>query len=247
MTGAVVAVVAHPDDESLIAGGTLALAAAAGAPTGIVSLTRGEHGPISDAALATRGQLGKVRAQELEAAARELGAGWARCLRYPDGELPWIDHDAASLDLATLLEGHAPAVVLTFGDDGLYGHPDHAAARDIAALAIQRLGTPIDLHEAAWPTGVMKQLVGAASRRGLPVGLWGLEAEAFGCDRAPTIVIDVRPVLAKKLAALRAHRTQLGFEHLLTALPDDLAERFLATEPWTGPDAGTLRELIGGG
>jgi N-acetyl-1-D-myo-inositol-2-amino-2-deoxy-alpha-D-glucopyranoside deacetylase len=197
--------------------------------------------------LADREQLGEVRERELAAAARELGAGWSACLRYPDGELPWVDHDAAAQELAALLEPHGPAVVLTFGDDGLYGHPDHAAARDVAALAIQRLGTPIDLHEATWPEGGITQLVDAAARRGLPVGLWGLEAEAFGCDRPPTIVVDVRPVLAKKLSALRAHRTQLGADHLLAALPDDLAERFLATEPWAGPEAGALWELIGRG
>jgi len=246
VTGAVVAVVAHPDDESLIAGGTLALAVSAGVPTGAVSLTRGEHGPISHAALATREELGDVREAELQAAARELGVPWAVCLRQPDGELPWVDHEVAAEELAALLAPHAPAVVLTFGDDGLYGHPDHAAARDIAALALRRLGAPVDLYEAAWPSGIMARLADAAAQRGLPVGLWGLEPEAFGCDCAPTLVVDVRPALAQKLAALRAHRTQLGAGHLLAALPVDLAERFLASEPWAGPEGGALEELVGG-
>lgn len=247
MTGSIVAVVAHPDDESLIAGGTLALAAGAGAATGVVSLTRGEHGPISEGMSATRPNLGELREAELQAAARELGVSWATCLRHPDGELPWVDHEAAADELAALLAPHGPAVLLTFGPDGLYWHHDHAAARDIAVLAIRRLGKRVDLYEAVWPAGLIARLVAVAAERGLPIGLWGLEPEAFGSDRAPTVAIDVRPALARKLAALRAHRTQIGADHLFAGLPQDLAERFLALEPWAGPEDGALEELVHGG
>lgn len=247
MTGAVVAVVAHPDDESLIAGGTLALAVQAGASTGVVSLTRGEHGPISDPALATQSTLGEVREAELRAAARALGVGWAACLREPDGELAWVDQRATAAALAELLAPAPPAVVLTFGDDGVYGHPDHAAARDIAVLALEQLGSPFALYEAAWPLDAMTALASAAAERGLPTGLWGLEPEDFGCEREPTLVLDVRPVLTRKLAALRAHRTQVGADHLLAALPDDLAALHLGSEAWTGPPDGPLEELLGGG
>ena len=236
------AVVAHPDDESLIAGGTLALASGAGAATGVVSLTRGELGP---GAPATGGDLGEVREAELQAAARELGVDWARCLRFPDGELPWVDHAAVAGELAAVLAPHAPTVVLTFGEDGLYWHADHAAARDIAALTLRRLGEPVELYEAVWPAGVLPQVVAAAAERDLPTGLWGIEPEAFGTDRRPTLVLDVRAVLDRKLAALRAHRSQIGSEHLLAALPRDLAERFLSTEHWVGPERGALEELIG--
>jgi LmbE family N-acetylglucosaminyl deacetylase len=248
VTGGVVAIVAHPDDESLIAGGTLALAARAGAVTGVVSLTRGEHGPIADGAAATRETLGDVREQELRAATSALGAGWSACLRHPDGELPWVDHEAAAAELATLLEPHAPVAMLTFGEDGLYGHPDHAAARAIAHAALQLLGGGVDVYEAAWPHGVVAGLAAAAAQRGLPVGLWGLEPEAFGCERDATLVVDVRPVLDRKLAALRAHRSQVGPDHLLGALPADLAAEFLAQEPWAGPPGGgVLEELADGG
>jgi LmbE family N-acetylglucosaminyl deacetylase len=247
VSGGIMAVVAHPDDEALIAGGTLALAALADVPTGVVSLTRGEHGPISDPTVVTREELGDVREGELQAAARELGAGSAVCLRHPDGELPWVDRTAATAELAELLAAHAPSVVLTFGEDGLYGHPDHVVARELAVLAIRRLAAPVAVYEAAWPPGVVAGLAAAARERGLPVGLWGLEPEDFGGDRPATLVVDVRPVLARKLAALRAHRTQLGPDHLLAALPDDLAERFLGAEPWAGPADGPLEELLGRG
>ncbi|MEJ7783748.1 MAG: PIG-L deacetylase family protein [Solirubrobacteraceae bacterium] len=253
--GGLVAVVAHPDDEALIAGGTLALAARAGLPTGAVSLTRGELGPISDPALATRETLGDVRERELADAGAALGLGWTACLRVPDGELAWAEHDAVASALASLLAPQRPAALLTFGDDGLYGHLDHVAARRMAGLAAELVGKsglrPL-VYEAAWPVDIIPALVAAAREAGLPVDLWGVDPAAFGSDGAPaTAVVDVRDVLGHKLAALRAHRTQLPPEHLLTALPDALAERFLGEEPWrlTGdrsePDP--LNAMLAGG
>jgi LmbE family N-acetylglucosaminyl deacetylase len=240
-----VAVVAHPDDEALIAGGTLALAARAGLMTGVVSLTRGENGPVSAPEHVAGRDLGDVREAELDAAARELGVRWTAALHHPDGELPWVDHQAAADELAATLAPHAPSAVLTFGADGLYWHPDHSATREIVSLAVRGLANPVDVYEAAWPPDLMTQLVAVAAERGLPVGLWGLEPAAFGSERSPSIVLDVRRVLDRKLAALRAHRTQIGDGHLFAALPDDLAERFLAAERWVGPTGGTLGELIG--
>ena len=242
--GGVIAVVAHPDDESLIAGGTLALAARAGTPTGIVSLTRGEEGPISDPALADRAQLGDVRRAELAAAGVALGVAWTCCLTHPDGELPWIDRDAAARELAAILGPHAPAIVLTFGADGLYGHPDHVATREIVIAALALLPEPVERHEAAWPPALMPALVAAARERALPTDLWGLEPEAFGSEQTATLEIDIAAVLPRKLAALRAHRTQLGPDHAVTALPDDLAARFLSVEGWAGPRDSRLTALL---
>jgi LmbE family N-acetylglucosaminyl deacetylase len=239
----IVAVVAHPDDESLIAGGTLALAAAAGAETGVVSLTRGEYGPIADRTLATQATLGDVREAELRAAGRVLGVSWTICLRHEDGGLAGIDHDAAAAALVARLRPRVPSAVLTFGEDGLYGHADHVAARHIAGIAVERLeelgSRSICLYEAAWRPETVPALVAAASAAGLGADLWGIEAAAFGsADAAPTIVLDVRDVLAEKLAAVRAHRTQIGAGHLLADLPPQLAERFLGTEPWRLVDRG---------
>lgn len=247
MSAAIVAVVAHPDDESLIAGGTLALAARAGVRTGVVSLTRGENGPISDTSRYSAKRLSRVREAELDRAAHELGLDWATCLSYPDGELPWVDHATVAAELAALLTGPVPDVVLTFGEDGLYGHPDHVATAEIVARALGQLDRPVERYEAAWPPDLVPELAAAATERGLPHDLWGLEPAAFGSDRAPTVAIDIRRVLTQKLAALRAHRTQLGPDHLLTALPLDLAERFLGTEPWAGPRGAKLEGLLAGG
>jgi N-acetyl-1-D-myo-inositol-2-amino-2-deoxy-alpha-D-glucopyranoside deacetylase len=238
--GAIVAVVAHPDDEALIAGGTLALAASAGIATGVISLTRGELGPISDPRLADPDTLGSVRETELQASGAALGVDWTRCLRHPDGELPWADAEAVAAELVDVLRPARPVVLLTFGEDGLYGHPDHVATRHIAGRATALLGRGGPrLYEAAWSPGLAAGMVAAAARRSLPTSLWGLDPLAFGSPPAgPTTRVDVRPVLERKLRALRAHRTQLGRDHLLSGLPDDLAARFLGEEMWRAADCG---------
>lgn len=244
-----VAVVAHPDDEALIAGGTLALAAAAGTAAGVVSLTRGELGPVADGSLSGDETLAEARERELGDSANALGLRWARCLRFADGELAWADVRAAGHELADVLHPHRPAVLLTFGEDGLYGHPDHVATRLIAREAARLLSPSPAVLEASWPPELVAGLVAAAAARGLPVDLWGLQPEAFGSPRRdPAATIDVRPVLARKLRALRSHRSQLGGDHLLAALPDDLAARFLGAETWHGGGssaAEALRRLTG--
>lgn len=246
MSRGVIAVVAHPDDESLIAGGTLALAARVGVRTGVVSLTQGELGPIADPAKARRETLGDVRAGELRDAGVALGVAWTRCLRHADGELTW--DESVEGELTELLEREKPGVVLTFGADGLYEHPDHVATGRAARAAGERVGTSI--YEAAWDAQLVPALVAAARHRGLPVDLWGLEPEAFGVpDPRPTVTVDVSAVLSAKLEAIRAHRTQLDDGHLLARLPEDLALRFLASEPWrlaNGAPPGPLPSLLHG-
>ena len=93
----------------------------------------------------------------------------------------------------------------------------------------------------------MAELVAAAAQRDLPVDLWGLSPAAFGVARATSIEIDVRPVIARKLCAFAAHRTQFAADHLLAALPGDLAARFLGDEGWAADDpaaAGALHALL---
>jgi N-acetyl-1-D-myo-inositol-2-amino-2-deoxy-alpha-D-glucopyranoside deacetylase len=242
-----VAVVAHPDDEVLIAGGTLALAAAAGTPTAVVSLTRGERGPVAPGSLGPGETLAHARERELGAAADALGVGWARCLEHPDGALATQDLYAIGDEVGTLLREHEPAVLLTFDADGLYGHPDHLATRAVVALAAALLKPRPAMLESVWRAGLMAELVAAAAERDLPAGLWGLSPAAFGVERATSIEIDVRPVVARKLRALAAHRTQFAADHLLAALPADLAARFLGDEGWAADDpaaAGALRALL---
>jgi LmbE family N-acetylglucosaminyl deacetylase len=245
----VLAIFAHPDDESLVAGGTLAACATAGLETGIVSLTRGEAGPIGDGSI-SRERLGYVREQELQGARQELGAAWARCLDYPDGSLDTEPEDRVARELAALLEVEQPAIVLSFGAEGLYWHEDHIAVHRFVrrALHLARLDVPPERYDATLPTGRMPELAAEMAARGLAADLWGLEPDAFGVPVGSIdTVIDVAPFVAAKLRALRRHRTQLGPGHLLAELPDDLAARFLGTEYFIrgGPE-GTLPRLVAG-
>jgi LmbE family N-acetylglucosaminyl deacetylase len=230
----VLAVFAHPDDESLLAGGTLAACAAAGWEVALVCASRGEQGPIASPALATRPTLGAVREAELRAAAHVLGLAAVECLGYPDGGLAWADRAGLRADLTRALRYWRPAAVITFGPEGWYWHPDHVAVHELMQEALATVEAE-DLvpwvYQATWPAGRAEELVAAATARGHPASLWGLSPGAFGVAAADvTAVCDVRPFLGVKVAALRCHRSQLAPDHLLHQLPWDLTEEFLGRE-----------------
>jgi LmbE family N-acetylglucosaminyl deacetylase len=121
------AVFAHPDDECFCAGGTLARYAEAGAELLVISATRGDAGQIHDTRVATRRTLGAVREQELQQACRQLGVQQAMCLDYGDGTLSAIDQGLLERDIVRVIRAFRPDAVITFGEDGAYGHPDHIA------------------------------------------------------------------------------------------------------------------------
>ena len=234
MAGGVLAVFAHPDDESLLAGGVLAACAAAGRRVAVVSMTRGERGPTELPELVGRLALGDVREAELLVAARALGVSSAECLDYPDGELADVDEAQAAQALALLLEREQPEVVISFSDEGLYWHPDHLAVSRFLNAALDLPGSggaQPSLYGATWPEGHANRLVSLMRARGLTTDLWGLEPDAFGAPPdSITNSLDVRQFLPAKLGALRAYASQIGPSHLLSTLPDDLAEEFLGRE-----------------
>ncbi len=150
-------VFAHPDDETICAGGTLAKYASAGAEVGVVSLTRGGAGQIRDAAVATRSTLEAVRARELDAAGAELGLTRTRCLGHPDGGLSDLDGDSLLAQVSEIVTEFEPDVVITFGPDGFSGHPDHVAVGAAVTEACYRLrsATPIRLFHCHLPRSGM--------------------------------------------------------------------------------------------
>jgi N-acetyl-1-D-myo-inositol-2-amino-2-deoxy-alpha-D-glucopyranoside deacetylase len=226
---------AHPDDEVLLAGGTLAVCAAARLETGVVCLTRGELGPIADSALATRATLGAVRLGELRASCTELGAELVKCWRRPDGNLRWSDGSAIVRQLVDVFGAWRPEAVITFGEDGLYYHPDHIATYELVRRAVDRVPDPPALYRSVWPKATMGSFGAELRRRGLSDDLWELTPEDFGTeDLDGSFAIDVRPFVETKLTALRAHRTQVPDHHALAAIDQGLAERYLGTE-WFAP------------
>lgn len=153
----VLGIFAHPDDETICAGGTLAKYASTGADIRVVSLTKGEAGQIRDANAATRGTLRAVREKELAAAGKELGLTDTRCLDHPDGGLAHIDGHSLVRLAAELISEFDPDVVITFGSDGFSGHPDHIAvgAAVTAACYEMRSTTSIRLFHCHLPRSRM--------------------------------------------------------------------------------------------
>ena len=133
-------VFAHPDDETFCAGGTFARYSAEGAEVMVVSVTRGDAGQIRDARVATRRTLGQVRERELRLACERLGIQHAVCLEYRDGTLKDVDQEVLARDVARIIRSFRPDVVITFGDDGAYGHPDHIAVSAATTAAFLRAG-----------------------------------------------------------------------------------------------------------
>lgn len=138
------AIMAHPDDESLGIGGILSKYAAEEVETYLITATRGEKGwfgkpeeyPGPEA-------LGQIREKELYGAARALGLKDVILLDYVDGELDQEDPDEAIGQLVTHIRRIKPQVVVTFDQYGLYGHPDHIAISQAATAAVLAAA---DLH-----------------------------------------------------------------------------------------------------
>jgi LmbE family N-acetylglucosaminyl deacetylase len=133
---------AHPDDETFCAGGTFAKYVDAGAEVMVVSITQGEAGQIRDARVATRDSLGRIRARELQMACGELGVQHAVCLNFGDGKLSEIDPDILTDRAVEIIRTFRPHTVITFGDDGAYGHPDHIAVSRATTEAFSLAGDP---------------------------------------------------------------------------------------------------------
>jgi selenocysteine lyase/cysteine desulfurase/LmbE family N-acetylglucosaminyl deacetylase len=136
----VLGVFAHPDDETFCAAGVIARQAAAGAEVMVVSATHGEAGQIRDTHVATRQTIGAVREAELRLACERLGVSSVECWDYADGTLADADFDVLVGRVAHVIRTFRPDIVLTFGPDGGYGHPDHMTISAAATQACVRAG-----------------------------------------------------------------------------------------------------------
>lgn len=130
-------VFAHPDDESMGMGGTLAKYSAERVETYLVCASRGERGWFGpEEQNPGPERLGQIRTQELENAVKELGMKGLYFLNYIDGDVDKADHAEAISKIVTHIRKIRPHVVVTFPPDGNYGHPDHIAIGQFTSAAI---------------------------------------------------------------------------------------------------------------
>src|SRR5581483_5296168 len=228
---------AHPDDESIGTGGTMARYAAAGAGVTLVTCTVGELGEIIPPSLAylTPEMLGEHRIGELKAACDALGVRDHRFLggpgRYRDSGMMGTPQNAdprcfwqAPVDeaaglLLTVLRETRPRAIVTYDANGFYGHPDHIQAHRVAWRAYELLGD-------------------------VSVSFYATAAPDVADVTTP---VDVSAFLTAKFAAMRAHATQMTVSERYFALSNNIRQEVTAVECYTllaGP-GGSPSDLFG--
>jgi len=229
---------AHPDDESIGTGATMAMYAAEGVGVTLVTCTLGEMGEIIPPALGhlTPDQLGEHRIGELKAACTELGVTDHRFLggpgRWRDSGMMGVPSnedprcfwrasvDEAAAALLPVIEQVRPEAIVTYDANGFYGHPDHIQAHRVTRRAYELACDPAS------------------------VSLYATAAPGFS---NVTTRVDAGEYLDRKAAAMRAHATQITVNEPFFALSNNIRQELLGTECYTllaGP-GGTATGLFG--
>lgn len=262
-------VLAHPDDESFGHGGLMAWAQESGHRVGLVCATRGEEGEISDPSLGTPATLGAVREGELRRAMAAVGTDPVRLLSYRDSGmagrptnedprcLVQADRESLLADIVFQIRDLRPHAVITFGPDGVYGHPDHVRIGEVTTEAVTVAASD------TWPflgeqwqasrlfhVAVDREDLRQMKQRG--AGYFAtLSDEVIDTMGVPssqiTHIFDVRPYAQTKLKAIVAHATQLPFKPEPGSPGDPQMRPRLGKEsltriplPWDGDDADFL-------
>jgi LmbE family N-acetylglucosaminyl deacetylase len=137
--GTILGVWAHPDDESYLMAGTALLAASAGSHVACLTATLGEAGETSDEDRWPRAELASIRRREMAACLDLLGVRDHTWLDLPDGGLHEVDRERGVDSVSEVVERVRPDTILTFGPDGMTGHPDHIAIGRWATEAASRV------------------------------------------------------------------------------------------------------------
>jgi N-acetyl-1-D-myo-inositol-2-amino-2-deoxy-alpha-D-glucopyranoside deacetylase len=259
---------AHPDDESIGTGVTLAKYVDEGAHVTLVTCTLGEEGEVltpelSHLAADKEDRLGEHRIGELTAAMAELGVTDFRLLggagRFRDSGMvgtPANDNpqafwradllDAAT-ELVAIIREVRPQVAVTYDDFGLYGHPDHIQAHRVTHYAVSLAESPTFRPDLGPAWSVEKIYWTAMPRSVIIAGIEELKAmgmdDDFACpDDVVTTMIDGRDKLPRKMAALAAHATQVNVQEGFFALSNNLGSKGFGVEYFRlvrGGDGGT--------
>jgi LmbE family N-acetylglucosaminyl deacetylase len=236
---------AHPDDEAIATGGSMAKAAAQGHRVVLVLATRGEHGEVAEGFLDPDEELWQRRVHEVEAAAKILGVSRVEFLGYRDsGMMGTPENDAAesfwqadvedaARRLAAILDEEDTDVLTHYDPNGNYGHPDHIQVHRVGTLAA-RLSRVAKSYQATMDRDYFRTLIAA-----------GREAGMEGPPDAPTdpddftmgmpgdtitTRVDVRAFLDDKRSAMAAHASQISETSFFLTMPPPIFEASWGTE-----------------
>jgi LmbE family N-acetylglucosaminyl deacetylase len=252
------AIFAHPDDESYPAAGSLASYAAQGVDVYLICATKGEAGTISDPKLAYRDVLGAVREEELREACRAMGIHQPHILGYRDSGMAGTrdNRDPQSLNMARsedvigrvvhLIRQIRPDVIVTYDQEDIYGHPDHVAMSRYAEAAFHAAGDPdmypdqinrgVEPHSpqrlfyVAIPYSRIEALAKTIPEEDQPEDE-PVDPDEIGTpDDAVTVVMDVGHMYETKLEVVACHRTQHRPTDFFNRLPEEVRREFFSKE-----------------
>jgi LmbE family N-acetylglucosaminyl deacetylase len=245
------AVHAHPDDESSSTGGVLAKYSAEGIRTVVVTCTNGEFGdapgqvkPGNDGH--DEESVAKIRLAELRTACDLLRVSDLEVLGYHDsGMQEWDYKDRpdvfSNVPLATvrdriagLIDRYRPQVVVTYDDNGGYQHPDHLHAARAAVAAVSATGIPSKLYLTAMRSSSWREVWDALREQGMEVPDFDdmdsdAQRQMEEAEQRITTTVDIRPVLERKGDALRAHASQIE-DSWFSKIPPDVVVRVFGQE-----------------
>ena len=249
---------AHPDDETINNGSTMAMYAALGAQVTLVTCTRGEEGEVLVPDLAhlaahATDSLGDHRVEELAVAMKALGISDHRFLgegriKYRDSgmmgtepnkrpDVFWqADLEVAADDLVAIIEEVKPHVLITYDEIGGYGHPDHIQAHRVAMRAAEK--ATWDIQKIYWnvmPKSVIQEGIDAMKKIGSDfMGAENAEDLPFAKDDSFVhAMVDGNAYVEKKMDAMRAHATQIEVDGPFFALSNNLGLQVWGNEYYT--------------
>jgi LmbE family N-acetylglucosaminyl deacetylase len=242
---------AHPDDESILTAGVMAMAAAAGRRVVLVVATKGEVGEVADGFLAPGESLADRRVVETMNAATALGASRVEFLGYldsgmadtptnsVDGAFARADVEEAASRLAAILTEEEAEVITIYDENGGYGHPDHIQVHRVGRRAAELAGTP-RVYEATWNReAVVRGTAELVERFGDNDAVRQVAAEFSSLDDAAgfgipeseiTTVVDVSDYVEQKRAAMTAHESQISADSWFLQLPPEAFRLTFSTE-----------------
>jgi LmbE family N-acetylglucosaminyl deacetylase len=233
---------AHPDDEAIATGGTMARAAAQGHRVVLVVATKGEHGEVPEQFLGEDEVLWQRRVEETRAAAEILGVQRVEFLGYvdsgmmgtPENEAPesfWrADVEEAAGRLAAILTEEGAHVMTAYDENGVYGHPDHIQVHRVGVRAAELAGTP-KVYENTFDQDYFRELISRAAEYGMPEPPVEDAEFTLGIPgHRVTTRVDVRPYLDLKRKAMAAHASQISETSFFLSMPPEAFEATWGTE-----------------